>query len=209
MPINNIRDIANVYYINLSERVDRKENVEEQLSQINIKGTRFDAIKNARGAVGCCLSHIGCLEIAVENNYDHVLICEDDILFLDSEKWLHQFNTFLESHKTWDVILLGGNNVGPYKEMDETSVKVNKCQTTTAYLINGQEYIKTILNQFRYALRNNLPVDVSWFDLQKKDNWYLIIPLTVVQREDYSDIEKKNVNYVREMMDLKHGHEKR
>jgi hypothetical protein len=45
-------------------------------------------------------------------------------------------------------------------------------------------------------------IDKYWFRLQEKDNWFLIIPLTVIQREDYSDIEKKPANYKKVMLDL-------
>ena len=45
-------------------------------------------------------------------------------------------------------------------------------------------------------------IDKFWFVLQAVDKWYLIIPPTVVQREDYSDIEKKRTNYQKIMMDL-------
>jgi hypothetical protein len=45
-------------------------------------------------------------------------------------------------------------------------------------------------------------IDKWWFQLQGKDNWLLITPLTVTQREDYSDIEKKHTNYTRLMIDL-------
>ena len=45
-------------------------------------------------------------------------------------------------------------------------------------------------------------IDKFWFQLQEKDLWYLIIPLTVIQKEDYSDIEKKQTNYTRMMTDL-------
>jgi hypothetical protein len=45
-------------------------------------------------------------------------------------------------------------------------------------------------------------IDKHWFSLQKTDNWFLITPLTVVQREDYSDIEKKVINYQGAMTDL-------
>lgn len=48
----------------------------------------------------------------------------------------------------------------------------------------------------------NFAIDKFWFILQKMGNWYLIIPLTVVQREDYSDIEKKVINYKNLMTDL-------
>jgi len=45
-------------------------------------------------------------------------------------------------------------------------------------------------------------LDKYWFHIQEKHNWYLIIPLTVVQRPDYSDIEKRATNYMRSMTDL-------
>ena len=45
-------------------------------------------------------------------------------------------------------------------------------------------------------------IDKYWFRLQERDRWYLIIPLTVTQREDYSDIEKRMTNYSRVMLDL-------
>jgi len=45
-------------------------------------------------------------------------------------------------------------------------------------------------------------IDKYWFQLQRLDHWYLIIPLTVTQRADYSDIEKRPTNYQRVMTDL-------
>jgi hypothetical protein len=45
-------------------------------------------------------------------------------------------------------------------------------------------------------------IDKYWFHLQALHKWYLITPLTVVQREDYSDIEKRPTNYIRPMLDL-------
>ena len=45
-------------------------------------------------------------------------------------------------------------------------------------------------------------IDKYWFNIQKIHNWFLIIPLTVTQREDYSDIEKRATNYAQVMTDL-------
>lgn len=205
MIIKNISDIKNILYINLTEREDRKKHVKEQLSKINLIGTRFSAIKHEKGAHGCTLSHIECLEKAIQNNWEHILIFEDDVLFLDPELFIKQFNKFLETHDDWNVILLGGNNVSSYKMIDETSIKVNKCQCALAYLIRGKDYIKTVLNNFKESITAGYPVDLYWWELQQKDNWYLIIPLSVVQREDYSDIEKKNVNYINQMLEIKYG----
>jgi expansin (peptidoglycan-binding protein) len=49
-------------------------------------------------------------------------------------------------------------------------------------------------------------IDKYWFFLQQRDRWFLIVPLSVVQRTDYSDIEKKMVNYKRIMTDLDKTH---
>ena len=45
-------------------------------------------------------------------------------------------------------------------------------------------------------------IDKYWFQLQEIDTWLLVTPLTVTQREDYSDIEKRPTNYTRAMIDL-------
>jgi hypothetical protein len=54
-------------------------------------------------------------------------------------------------------------------------------------------------NEFLYA------IDKYWLRLQKRDNWYLIIPLKVIQKTGYSDIRKVNVNYTALMTDLNKG----
>ena len=208
--INSLDDIKHIFYINLHHRSDRKEHVENQLLSIGLKGERFNAIKMENGAIGCSMSHLKLLQEAVKNNLSHILIVEDDITFLEPEVFKTQMNKFFELHETWDVVLFAGNNMPPYETVDETCIKVSRCQTTTGYLVNGH-YIKVLLQNIKMGLTNllnkpddkmNFAIDKFWFHLQKIDNWYLIIPLTVIQREDYSDIEKKVTKYERLMTDI-------
>jgi GR25 family glycosyltransferase involved in LPS biosynthesis len=208
--MNSMNDIQHAFYINLLSRPDRKQHVEEQLQIIGLKAERFNAIKLPNGALGCSMSHLKCLETAKENKWGHVLIVEDDIKFLDPNLFKTQLNTFLTKHNDWDVVIIGGNNVPPYQNIDETCVRVSSCQTTTGYLVNGH-YFDTLITNFRTGIKKLLEnptqhilyaIDKYWFQLQKKDKWYLIIPLTVTQREDYSDIEKRPTNYTRVMTDL-------
>jgi glycosyl transferase family 25 len=208
--MNNIFDIKNAFYINLLSRPDRKKHVEDQLEKIGIKAERFNAIKLKNGAVGCSMSHLKCLEIARTNNWDHVLIVEDDILFLNPALFIHKLNEFLSNHKNFDVLLFAGNNMPPYVTIDNSCVKVTKCQTTTGYLVKSH-YYDTLINNYKEGIKKlmNEPlkhaiyaIDKYWFRLQEKDKWYLIIPLSVTQREDYSDIEKKRTNYTNVMIDL-------
>ena len=208
--MNSITDIKHSFYINLLSRPDRKQHVESQLDIIGIKAERFNAIKLPNGALGCSMSHLKCLEIAKEQKWPHLLIVEDDIKFLDPQLFKNQLNLFLSRHKSWDVVLIGGNNMPPYKKIDDTCVKVSSCQTTTGYLVNSH-YFETLIENIRTGIKNFLKfpeqpvlyaIDKHWFQLQKRDNWFLIIPLTVTQREDYSDIEKRPTNYTPVMIDL-------
>lgn len=204
-------EITNVFYINLEHRADRKSHVESQLQSIGLVGERFNAIQMSNGAIGCSLSHLKLLQDAYKNNLDHILIVEDDILFLDPELFKTQLNRFFELHgNNWDVVLLAGNNMPPYEQIDDTCVKVSRCQTTTGYLVNGH-YIQTLAQNVKMGVthlmnkpmeQTNFAIDKFWFSLQSTDRWYLITPLSVVQREDYSDIEQKNVNYKNLMLDL-------
>lgn len=208
--MNSISDIKYAFYINLLSRPDRKQHVENQLKAVGINAQRFNAIKMSNGAVGCSMSHLKILEIAKSNNYDHVLIVEDDILFTDPNLFVNQINKFLLNCKKFDVVLIAGNNLPPYTKIDDTCVKVTQCQTTTGYLVQ-KHYYDILINNFKNGILNLMrepenhrlyAIDKYWFNLQVKDNWYLIIPLTVTQREDYSDIEKRQINYTPSMLDL-------
>ena len=214
-----IKDIQHIFYINLDSRPDRKKHVLEQLKNIGLsidKCERFPAVAlpNGNGRFGCSMSHIKCLELAKNNKWDHVLIVEDDIEFLNPSLFKMQLNTFLQSSthssSNLDVLLFAGNVIPPYKMIDNTCVQVSKCQTTTGYLVKSH-YYDTLINNIREGLQLLMrnpekhvmyAIDKWWFQLQQKDTWYLIVPLTVTQREDYSDIEKKRTNYTWLMTDL-------
>lgn len=211
MKMKSIQDIQHIFYINLLSRPDRKHHVEGQLNSVGLSSfQRFNAIKMSNGAVGCSMSHLKVLETAKELGLEHVLIVEDDILFTNPTLFVQQLNSFLSKKRRFDVLLIGGNNCPPFSPIDETCVKVTRCQTTTGYLVM-KHYYDTLIANYRTGLLNLLrepanhaqhAIDKNWFQLQAIHNWYLIIPLTVTQREDYSDIEKRQTNYTPVMLDL-------
>tara|TARA_B110000971_G_scaffold221974_1_gene272074 strand:+ start:2546 stop:3217 length:672 start_codon:yes stop_codon:yes gene_type:complete len=210
MSITCIDNIKNVFFINLENRPDRKTHVQKELGSIGIIGNRFPAIKLTNGAIGCSMSHLKILEYAKESKLDHVLIVEDDIQFLNPDLFKKQLNMFLCNHAEFDVVLLAGNNMPPFRHIDECCVKVTRCQTTTGYLVKSH-YYDTLINNFKLGINKLLhdpnlhllyAIDRNWFHLQVRDNWYLIIPLTVTQLANYSDIEGKLTNYRSVMLDL-------
>lgn len=208
--MESISDIKHAFYINLISRPDRKQHVENQLNSIGIKAERFNAIKMDSGAIGCSMSHLKIIETAKANDWEHVLIVEDDILFTDPNLFMKQFNKFLSNIKDFDVVLIAGNNIPPCIQFSDYCVKVKHCQTTTGYLVQKHyydtliaNYKEGILQLMREPEKHSLyAIDKYWFNLQAIHRWFLITPLTVTQRADYSDIEKRPIDYTSVMLDL-------
>ena len=205
-----------VIYINLDSRPDRNEHVKNELAKVGInKPDRFKAIKLENGALGCSMSHLKCIESAKQKDYPCVFICEDDIEFLDPSLFLNQMQTFLNSNINWDVIIVAGNNMLPYTPVNNTCIKVLNCQTTTGYIVKKEYYDKLMQNYkegiqklMKDPTNNEYKIDKYWFRLQREHNWYLIIPLTVVQKEDYSDIEKRVTNFKNYMLNYNKAYKK-
>jgi GR25 family glycosyltransferase involved in LPS biosynthesis len=209
--------IKHALYINLESRADRRAHVEAQLASLkhsglsNLVAERFNAIKHATsGAIGCSMSHLRCIQLAKARGWDHVLVCEDDVLFTNVPLFLTQLSKFMATVPHWDVVLLAGNNVPPYRVVNDACVQVGSCQTTTAYIVRAHYYDALIANYragINLLMRSpaqkiNYAIDRYWFELQRRDRWFLITPLSVVQREDYSDIEQRVTNYGHLMLDL-------
>jgi GR25 family glycosyltransferase involved in LPS biosynthesis len=211
--------IMHALYINLESRADRRAHMETQLSVLkhsdnglsNLVAERFNAIKHATsGAIGCSMSHMRCIQLAKQRGWDHVLVCEDDVLFTNVPLFLTQLSKFMTTVPAWDVVLLAGNNIPPYRVVNDACVQISNCQTTTAYIVRAHYYDALIANYragINKLMRNpaqkiNYAIDRYWFELQRRDRWFLITPLSVVQREDYSDIEGRVTNYGHLMLDL-------
>jgi GR25 family glycosyltransferase involved in LPS biosynthesis len=226
--INSITDIKHCLYINLTSRSDRKIHIESQLRGVGLNPTRFNAIKLKNGRVGCSMSHLKCLQLAKNNNWPYVMICEDDLLILNNETFITHVNTFFSKHggdrsgggggggggDKWNVLLLAGNNVPPYRKIDDTCIQVSHCQTTTGYIVK-RDYYDILIDNIRVGIENLLKmpdrhilyaIDKFWIKLQKEHTWYMLAPIVAVQREDYSDIEERKTNYENIMKDLDKPH---
>jgi glycosyl transferase family 25 len=190
-------------YINLERRPDRNEHIVSELKKININNPiRFNAVEKENGALGCSFSHIKCIENAKKSDYDYVFICEDDLQILDVNQFLENINKFLKSNIEWDVVLVAGNNMLPYIPVNEYSIKIFNCITTTGYIVKKHYYDRLLANYKEGVLQfmknpgnKSYTIDKYWLKLQMMDNWYMIIPPTIIQKEDYSDIEKKVTNF--------------
>ena len=204
-----------VLYINLDYRTDRKEHITKELAKIGVSPAnieRFNAIKMANGAIGCTMSHIKCLELAKEKGWEHAMICEDDAVFSQPSVLISSMQKFMEStlKLSWDMLLIGANNVPPYEKIGDFCIRISNAQTTTCYMVSCN-YYDTLIRNFRESVmkfmrdptnKRELALDIYWKRLQPADKWYMLIPPTVYQKEDYSDIEGRTVDYRNLMLDL-------
>jgi GR25 family glycosyltransferase involved in LPS biosynthesis len=196
----------NVVYINLKYRTDRKIHAERQFYALGINAMRVEALRTLDGAIGCTISHIKCIELAKQNNWPTVCICEDDVLFTNPDLLKTNVFKFLQSDIKWDVLLLGANISPPFENHD-FYLRVYNAQTTTAYIVN-QSYYDILLKNFKDGLellktnpyeKRLYAIDMYWKRLQQ-DNWFILYPLTVVQKATYSDIEDRFVDYGKYML---------
>jgi len=193
--------IERVVYINLDERVDRKLQVQQELLKFfpAEKIQRFAAIRTEFGGIGCSMSHIAVLEMAKREGWRNVLIVEDDFVWASRIDASEKILTRLMSNP-YDAIVLGGSLI----RCDLVSFRLESCQSTTAYIVD-RGYIDRMLENYKEGLQKlqetgdypTYALDQYWKRLHASGRWYIIMPIMGAQRPGYSDIEKRNVNYLR------------
>jgi glycosyl transferase family 25 len=198
-----MNNINKIYYINLEHRVDRKLNIEGELTKFGLNFERFNAVLNLKdGMVGCNQSHINVLKLAKQNNFKNVLILEDDFTFLVSKSELEkQVHTFFELKMDYDVLMFS-YNLQQCNTFNNTIGKVIEAQTASGYLVNSTYYdilidhweINNILQE-QTGEHWNYSDDQSWKQLQKRDNWYYFNTRIGKQMEGFSDLGKEYRNY--------------
>jgi glycosyl transferase family 25 len=203
--------VDKIIYINLKNRIDRKKEIENELSVIPDKNKiiRFDAIEMQPAHLGCSMSHLKCLEMSKKEGWKNVLILEDDAMWNNYDKNYSILETIINKLKNnYDVISFGNVNA----KFDKKTYKLKSGQCATAYLVNSNYYDK-LINNFKegieklsitknmYKASDRLPyekeycIDQYWKRLQEKDNWYIINPALMIQRPSKSSISQTFVDY--------------
>lgn len=194
-----------VYCINLKHRQDRKLSVlsecaKHQLGKIHFfEAINGKEIKNdypiSNGCVGLIASNIEIIKDAKLNNYNTIIILEDDCYFSEEMKNIDSYMDVLPEN--WDMFYLGGNhNVGwmgiqPPIKVNEKIVKLHHTFTTHFVAIRNNMF-DILLEKLSHF---DNPLDVIYTSIQKTHNVYCTSETIAKQINGYSDIENKIVNY--------------
>jgi len=202
------------YVINLQHRKDRWQEVQEEFKKLDLIPIRIDAVYNKNGALGCMASHIKTLTEGLQSNQP-IWVCEDDSEILVSKLVLFSIiNEFLKSDG--DILCLG-NNLIRKTTYNATFDKALETQTTSSYVIKPsfaiilrnhwqemEEYISKGKTHFSEVLFRQTDmygknayhnIDINWKILQQYFKFLVPKIKCIKQRESYSDIENKIVNY--------------
>jgi GR25 family glycosyltransferase involved in LPS biosynthesis len=206
--------IKKVYYINLDKRKDRREYMEQNvLSKLPYEKDMIKRItacdmthseSYSKRQAGCCISHMTAWSDAIMNNYDCVMILEDDFEFTcDFEIFEKQIQELFEKFPDFGVCNFSYNPQAPLYQL-QNSDNIFYCpnvQTTSGYIIRT-DYMYALLPIIGHAvskLLNDEPptkyaIDQAWKVLQTNLRW-LVMKKVGKQRHDFSDIENCPVGY--------------
>ncbi len=206
-----LNEFDEIIYINLEHRKDRKKELLSELKKLNVDKKKIKRIHahyyTFNGHIGCVLSHIDALEYALKNEFEKVLILEDDATFIDNVEFINSYiQFFFHSVKDWDVFLLGGRVFKREKTKYPYIYRVLRSTCSHAYVIH-RNYIPTLLKKFKETYKvlkkihyffdkknKELALDITWTELQKKDKWYMGKVVLAGQRKSYSDIAWKEID---------------
>jgi GR25 family glycosyltransferase involved in LPS biosynthesis len=180
-----------MYYINLSERIDKRKLAEEEFVKLGISPKRFIAIRHEFPAFGCLKSHISILQEA-RSQQKSVLIFEDDVQFVGDYK-----NTIEKAldelmNIDFNMFYLGGNVLKDVIQVTDHLGKLQHCQSTHAYGVTAKflDVLVPFLEKNQYIL------DVLYADhVIPYSNCYITVPMAAIQRTQYSDIEHQVMSY--------------
>lgn len=100
----------NIVCINLDISVERKKHAKYYFDKLNIPATFLSVSKHEKGGIyGCFDSHIKIIKHAYENNYNNILVFEDDFIPTPSynNELLKECIDFMKNNEEWDIFYLG------------------------------------------------------------------------------------------------------
>ena len=191
-----------IHFINLKHRKDRKIEILAELTRLGISDfTRFDAVADQNGALGCARSHAQLLEGAQISKDQLFMICEDDCQFVMDriaiDVLIEEF--FFNPHL--DVLCLAYNATNSF-QISQTLMITSDTQTTSCYIVKPQAIgmvlgcaLKSVCHLSLGEPGYDFAIDQVWKELQSEIYFALPKDPYAVQRPSFSDIENSYQNY--------------
>jgi GR25 family glycosyltransferase involved in LPS biosynthesis len=184
--------------ITLEGNTDRQKLTTETLSSLNIPFRFYVAKRNPRGGrIGCFESHINVIQECYNNNYQRILIFEDDIIQTPSysNKLVNIGTDFMKTNTTWEVFKFGNGiylhesvtHIFEYFLSKEVTKHIYNYSgvLTHAYCLSRSGMEKILKNAYNVLNLNESKIDqidIYFYNTLSKKNSYSLAPMIFDQR---------------------------
>jgi GR25 family glycosyltransferase involved in LPS biosynthesis len=203
--------VDKIYIINMDKDIKRMKKLNKKMKNIGLNYTRItgvvgsDIYKNYNtklnpGQLGCLLSHQNVLKDAIKNNYNNILVLEDDVIFhKDFHNIFKKYYKYLiDREKNFDLLYLGASQKHDWKniKINKHYYKTKKLDGFFAIIIN-----KSLFNLiFERANTLEKPIDriLSHYFQEQKKSFCFHPNIITVKINQFSNTENSKFNHLKE-----------
>lgn len=182
--------------INLNKDTDRLKTIKKDFESAGwpVPLERVEAVERKPGYIGCTLSHIKCMKLALERNYEWTLIIEDDCLLKPGarDRFIALLPELWNTRADWDNYYAGPVAIFPNTKskakLINRSLGLFKISgASTHFVLVHKESCKKILNKL--ASLETIPI----IDMFYKNNMRTLtsVPYIAIQKPGMSNIQNK------------------
>jgi len=188
-----------VFCINLDRRPDKWAESTAEFDRIGLTVERVSGVDGqtlrptgsiTAGEMGCSLSHSGILKKMVENNWNKILVLEDDAVFIPNVQEYFEANV-ANIPTDWDMLYFGGNHLNPPIPINNAISRITRTYTTSHYGIS-LNMAKAVIQRIE-AFANQ--VDVAYSEFHAGTRSFTFNPAIAWQRPGVSDIHNVFQDY--------------
>ena len=183
-------------FINLNKDTERMKTLLEDFKFAGwpVPLERVEAVERKPGYIGCTLSHMKCMELALERGYDWFLILEDDCLLKPRarDRFMALLPELWATRDSWDVYSAGPHRINSKIKPILINKKlgiINFSGDSSHFVLIHKEACRKILKGLK-SLGETLPTIDGYYTHETK--FITSVPYIAIQRPGISNIQGEN-----------------
>jgi glycosyl transferase family 25 len=180
--------------INMNKDTERLKTLREDFKFAGwpVPLERVEAVERKPGYIGCALSHMKCMELALERNYDWVLILEDDCLLKPRarDRFMALLPELWKRRSEWDNYYAGPVGIYPengYKVINKDLGLIQIGGDCLHFVLIHKEACKKILKKLN-GLEKIPVIDIYY---RTHFRTFTSVPYIAIQKPGESNIQTR------------------
>lgn len=183
-----------IFVINLKKRKDRLLDIFDEMERMDIDFELVTAIENEEnGAIGLRDTVLQILEDAKKNQYESILIFEDDCVFTVDKETLDSTMAGAISQLPfdWQILYMSAQcSMGFTHRVGSNLLGLQGAFATHSWAISKQGILDILGSNLQAPIDNHIVANT-----QKQNKTYITYPILTTQRSGFSNIGKADINW--------------